>query len=115
MHELSLAEHLLHIIEDAAQQQRFSRVKAVWLEIGELACVEPASLRFYFDVVTRDSIAHQAALHIIDIPGQAHCSACGKHCAISSYHAMCPHCSCSGTGLTVTQGEAMRIKELEVE
>lgn len=113
MHELSLAEHLLQIIEEAAREQQFSRVKAVWLEIGQLACVEQQSLRFYFNVVAKNSIAHQAALHIIESPGQAHCEACSRLCSIETYHAACPYCG--NYALTIIQGAEMRVKELEVE
>lgn len=113
MHELSIAESLLQIIEDTATERHFLRVKVVWLEIGQLACVEQESLRFYFDVVIQGSIAHTARLEIIDIAGQAHCHDCNRHCAIASYDAACPYCG--SVALTVTQGEAMRIKELEVE
>src|SRR3989338_4562144 len=69
MHEMSLAESVLHIIEDAAHEQGFARVRMVWLEIGQLACVEQESLRFGFDVVTRGSIAEQARLEIIETAG----------------------------------------------
>lgn len=113
MHELSLAENLLQIIEDAARTQQFSRVRTVRLEIGQLACIEQESLRFYFDAVTADSIAQQAKLEIIDIAGQAECEACGQRCRIEAYDTACPHCGCYA--LKVTQGGEMRIKELEVE
>lgn len=113
MHELSLAESLLLIIEDAAREQRFSRVKVVWLEIGQLACVEQQSLQFYFDAITRDSIAHEATLHIIESPGQARCGVCNLLCSVETYHAVCPHCG--SYALKIIQGGEMRIKELEVE
>ncbi|MDP1679997.1 MAG: hydrogenase maturation nickel metallochaperone HypA, partial [Candidatus Nitrotoga sp.] len=70
MHEMSLAESVLQIIEDAARKQGYTRVKTVWLEIGQLACVEQESLRFCFDVVMRDSIAHEARLEITETAGQ---------------------------------------------
>ena len=44
MHELSLAENVLQIIEEAAQAQGFSRVKTVVLEIGRPAAVEPVKV-----------------------------------------------------------------------
>ena len=40
MHEMSLAEGVLQLIEDSARQKSFTRVVAVWLEIGELAGVD---------------------------------------------------------------------------
>ena len=53
MHEMSLCEGILQVLEDQAEVQQFSRVKAVWLEIGALAGVEPSAMTFSFDVVCR--------------------------------------------------------------
>lgn len=113
MHELSLAESILQLIEDTAVDQSFTQVKTVWLEIGQLACVEQESLRFFFDVVTQDSIARQAKLEIIEIAGQALCKQCNQVFAITAHSQACPHCG--NYALQVTQGGGMRIKELEVE
>jgi len=65
MHEMSLAEGVLQVIEDAAQRDRFSKVTAVWLEIGQLAGVEPQAMAFCFDAVTRGSVAEGARLEIV--------------------------------------------------
>lgn len=113
MHELSLAENILQLIEDTAVDQPFTLVKTVWLEIGQLACVEQESLRFFFGVVTQDSIAWQAKLEIIEIAGQALCKQCNQVILITTYHQACLHCG--SHALQVTQGDGMRIKELEVE
>ena len=48
MHEMSLAEGVLQLMEDAAASQGFSRVKTVWLEIGQLAAVRDRSHAFLF-------------------------------------------------------------------
>ena len=71
MHELSLAEGVLQVIEDAARIQAFSRVTVVFLELGEHAAVERESLAFCFDVVTQGSIAEGARLEILDLPGSS--------------------------------------------
>ncbi|WP_090718646.1 hydrogenase maturation nickel metallochaperone HypA [Nitrosomonas sp. Nm166] len=113
MHELSLAENIVQLIEDTALKQSFAQVTTVWLEIGQLACVEQESLRFYFDVVAQDSIARQARLEIIEIAGQALCKQCNQDILIATYHDACPHCG--SYALQVTQGDGMRIKELEVK
>ena len=84
MHELSLAESLLQLIEEAAIKQNFTRVKTVWLELGQLTCVEQESLRFYFDVITQDSIAQQAKLEFIAILGHGVCDHCHRSMFIAS-------------------------------
>jgi hydrogenase nickel incorporation protein HypA/HybF len=113
MHEMALCEGILQVLEAEAPRQRFRRVKAVWLEIGALAGVEVEALRFAFDVVCRGSLAEGAALHIVDLPGQAWCLACGETVVVRSRHDPCPRCG--GYQIQVTGGDEMRIKELEVE
>jgi hydrogenase nickel incorporation protein HypA/HybF len=113
MHEMSLCEGVLEILEQSARQQGFARVKKVWLEIGALSGVEPQAMRFGFDAVTRGSLADGAALEIIEIPGQAWCLPCAKTVAVQQRFDACPHCG--SYQLQVIGGEEMKIKELEVE
>lgn len=113
MHEMSLAEGVLQIIEDAAHKQGFTRVKTVWLEIGQLACVEPESLRFAFDVVARGSIAQQARLEIIGRAGRGQCVKCSLEIPLAALYEACP--GCGSYEIRVTGGDEMRVRELEVE
>ncbi len=112
MHEMSLCENVLQVLEDHARSQGFAQVKTVWLEIGELSGVEVEAMRFCFDAVVRDTLADGARLEIIAIPGRAWCLDCAKEVAVSQRFDVCPHCG--GYHLQVTGGEEMRIKELEV-
>jgi len=113
MHEMSLAEGVLQLIEDAARREGFSRVKGVWLEIGQLAAVEPDALRFCFDAVTRNSVADGAKLEIVDLPGQGWCMKCCATVAMTESMGACPQCG--SHQVQVTGGTEMRVKELEVE
>ncbi len=113
MHEMSLCENILQIIEDNAMSQGFNKVKVVWLEIGSLSGVEVDAMRFGFDVVTRSSLADHARLEIIEVPGEAWCMPCSKTVPVKQRFDACPNCG--SYQLQVTSGEEMRIKELEVE
>ncbi len=113
MHEMSIAESVLQIIEDTARAEGYAKVNAVWLEIGQLAGVEKESLRFCFDVVTRDSVARDARLEIIETAGQGWCMECARSVALSALYEPCPNCG--SFQIEVTGGEEMRVKELEVE
>lgn len=112
MHELSLCEGILQIIEQQASLQNFEKVTTVWLEIGKLACVEVEAMRFCFDVVMQDSIAASSTLEIIEVPGQAWCLTCEKNVPVTQRYDECP--CCGGFQLQINEGEQMRIKELEV-
>ena len=113
MHEMSLAESAMQIIEEAARKQGCKRIRTVWLEIGRLAAVEPEAMRFCFDVVTRGSIAEGAQLEIVETAGHGKCAQCGCETLVTELYQPCPECG--SHALNVTGGVALRVKELEVE
>lgn len=113
MHEMSLCEGVLQVLQDNARSQGYSRVKTVWLEIGRLSGVEVEAMRFSFDLVMKGSLAEDAKLEIIRTPGQGWCMACGKTMTVTERYDACPECG--GYQLQVTAGDEMRIKELEVD
>ncbi|NIA02633.1 MAG: hydrogenase maturation nickel metallochaperone HypA [Planctomycetia bacterium] len=113
MHEMSLCEGVLQVLETESRTQGFSKVKTVWLEIGDLSSVEPEAMLFSFDVVTRNSLADGAALKIITIPGTAWCMQCSQSVVVKQRFDECP--DCGSYQLQVTGGDEMKIKELEVE
>ena len=113
MHEMSLAEGVLQLLEDAARREKFSRVGTVWLEIGQLSGVEPEAMAFCFDAVARGSLAEGACLEIIQVPGTGHCLACGRDTALTAVYDACQHCG--AVPVQITGGTEMRVKELEVE
>ena len=113
MHEMSLCEGVLQLIENNAAAQGFSRVRGVQLEIGELAGVDAEALRFSFDVVTRGTLADAASLDILAVPGEAWCMPCACTVRISRRIDPCP--TCGSHQLQVTGGDDMMLKSLEVE
>jgi hydrogenase nickel incorporation protein HypA/HybF len=114
MHEMSLTEGVVRILESQAATHGFAKVKTVWLEIGELSTVEPDSMLFCFGAVARGNpLTEGAVLEIVRVPGTAWCMDCSESVAIGQRFDPCP--KCGGHHLTVTSGEEMRIKELEVE
>lgn len=113
MHEMSISESIVGILEAEAARQHYARVKKVWLEIGPFSGIETEALRFTFDVVTRGTLAENAALEIIATEAQAWCLPCEKSVPMRHRHDACP--DCGGHQLQMTSGDEMRIKELEVE
>ena len=131
MHEMSLAEGVLGVVQDAtrAHEDAFSQgdkdssvgaahrartctVRTVRLEIGALAAVELEALRFAFDVVKRGSVAEDALLDIVRVPGSAWCMQCSRSVTIAERTDPCPECG--SWQLQVTGGDQMRVRELEL-
>ncbi|WP_374681690.1 hydrogenase maturation nickel metallochaperone HypA [Accumulibacter sp.] len=113
MHEMSLAMGVLQLVEDAAREQHFQRVKTVFLEIGELAAVEPEAMRFCFDAVMSGTLADGALLKVIEVAGEGLCFNCNQTVRLAARYDPCP--ACGGFPVQATGGTEMRVKELEVE
>jgi hydrogenase nickel incorporation protein HypA/HybF len=112
MHEMSIAEGVLAIVEEAARREGVHAVRAVRLEIGRLAAVETQALRFCFESVVRGSIAEGARLVIEEAPGVAWCFGCCASVPLAARLDPCPRCG--GSRLQVSGGTQMRVKDLEV-
>ena len=110
MHEMSIAESIVGIVEETARGGGLARVNAVRLEIGALAAVETQALRFCFDSATRGGLAEGASLEIDELPGAAWCFACNDAVAIGARGEACPRCG--GARLQVTGGTEMRVKDI---
>jgi len=113
MHEMSLCESILKIVQDQAASQKFERVITVYLELGVLSHVTPEAMLFCFDIVTKDSLADGAKLEIHQAPGQAWCLGCEKNVKIEKWGQPCPECT--NYNLQITAGDEMKVTELEVE
>ena len=113
MHEMSLAEGIRGIVEDAARSGGFKQVRTVVLEIGALSTVEVEALRFCFDAVMRDTVAEGAQMEVITIPGSGWCMACAASVPLVQRHDPCPRCG--GYQVQANGGTEMRVRELEVD
>jgi hydrogenase nickel incorporation protein HypA/HybF len=113
MHEMSLAESILQIVEEAARSRGFGQVKVISLEIGALSGVESEALSFCLDLVLKHSVADGARLELQCLPGRGHCFACGSTVEIGALYDACPNCG--SYEVHATGGTQMRVKELLVE
>jgi len=113
MHELSLCQSALELIEQQAQVHHARRVTAVWLELGALSCVEENALRFGFASVCRRTLAEGCRLELTIKPAQAWCWQCAKAVSIEHRADGCP--LCGGYMLQVQGGDGLQLKQIEVE
>lgn len=113
MHELSIAESLIDMLEENGLTHHFTRVTKITLEIGVLAGIESASLFFCFAAVAQNTLAEGAQLVIESQPAIAICEHCQQQLSVTNYYDPCPYCG--QPRVKILQGEEMIIKSLEVE
>jgi hydrogenase nickel incorporation protein HypA/HybF len=114
MHELSLVESILQIVEEYAAKDGFARVKALRLTCGKLSRVVPQALSFAFEVQSKGTRAEGAALELEILPAVIHCLACEKDVEIDHFEAQCPECQ--GFEVLLVGGtEELKLLELDVD
>jgi hydrogenase nickel incorporation protein HypA/HybF len=73
-----MMESAMVLVQRYAVEKHARRVERVVLRIGTLSGVDPESLRFAFDVVSRGTQAEGAILDIETIQAAVFCKACQK-------------------------------------
>jgi hydrogenase nickel incorporation protein HypA/HybF len=110
MHELSVATAVLNT---ALKHSDKRPVSVVNLRVGRMRQVVPDSLRFYFDIVARDTACEGAVLELEEIAVQLRCRACQRSWAPDIPAFRCPECS--SADVEVTAGEELEVQYIELE
>ena len=92
MHELGIAEAVLTAIQKEAARFPDSRITRVGLQIGELAGVNAAALRFAFEAVVHGTEFEPLPLEIEFCPRRQKCRGCGQDFMVQDYNLQCPNC-----------------------
>jgi len=112
MHEISICEGILQVIEDQAVAHNFTQVKSLRLEVGPMAGIELEALHFSYEVVTRGTIADKSKLEVIRLPVQAWCMPCSRSVKVEQRFEACPECG--SYQVEINGGDELRIKDMEV-
>ena len=71
MHELSLADEIVRLVQDAATREHFRRVATLRLEAGTHAGVEVSALRFALEAIAPGTCLEGARIEIDEPPTRA--------------------------------------------
>ena len=113
MHELSLAQSIVDIVQHAASANGGGRVMTVGVRIGELSGVVVDSLTFCFTAITAGTSLEGTALRVDRIPVRARCRECDARCEPANLVFLCP--SCGSGNLEIIAGTELQVSEIEVE
>jgi hydrogenase nickel incorporation protein HypA/HybF len=113
MHELSVTENLLNITLRHAQQAQARRVSDLYIVVGQLASIVDDSVQFYWDIVSKDTLAEGAKLHFNRIQSEFQCMDCSQIYSPPSGELLCP--ACSSAHLKVLHGEEFYLDAISIE
>jgi hydrogenase nickel incorporation protein HypA/HybF len=114
MHELPVTQGILEIAVKSAAEAGACRITAIDIVIGELSSIVDDSIQFYFDVLSRGTLAEGATLRFRREPADAACWDCGQRWQIRApLYPVCPQCG--SVRLSVTGGRAFYVDSIDVE
>ena len=113
MHETDMTKALILSIKDwYASQPEKPHIEKIHLVVGQFTCVEPASLKFAFEVQVQNTFLADAELVIKDIPLIAYCHSCAQEYAPEiGLQYSCPDC---GSPMEdIRSGRELKIERIE--
>lgn len=114
MHELGVTQGLLNLVLEEAEKIGAKRILAIDIVIGELSSYVDDSVQFYFDILSRGTIAEGARLVFHRQKGQALCLNCGHQFEAGlPLPEGCPNCR--SPYLQVKGGRELYVESFEAE
>jgi hydrogenase nickel incorporation protein HypA/HybF len=122
MHELALSRA---IVETALRHAEGRDVTVVRVRVGALRQAVPESLRFNFEIVTRETACDGARLELEMIAAQLRCARCGREWdpaprpateigqLVAAPSFRCP--ACGGGDADVVAGQELEVESIDVE
>lgn len=114
MHELSLAQGIIQVIEEELEKSKEKGVvRKINLRVGKLSSVEPEALLFSFGFCSKKTQCEKAELVIEKVPLTCKCQNCSKEFSPNEAIFICPDCGSSR--IMILSGEEFYIDSFEIE
>lgn len=115
MHEMSLIESIMDIVEEERARHGMSRLTRVVLSNGQLAGAVTESLRFAWEALTPGTSLAGCELVVNEVPMGVRCGGCGREYEPEDRLYMpCPYCG-REFGHEVVRGRELRVESIEGE
>jgi hydrogenase nickel incorporation protein HypA/HybF len=114
MHEIQVMESILDIALKHAKRSHVKKIVSIHLEIGELSDLEDEWIQYYFDLLSKNTIARDAKLNIKKMPIVVQCDKCKMKYNVKKEEigdAACPGCHCQAC--TLISGSEYYVKDME--
>jgi hydrogenase nickel incorporation protein HypA/HybF len=110
VHELSLADAIVTIAREHADDRRVTRVEVT---IGHLRQVVPDALRFAFELVATGTNVEGASLNVEAVPARVLCMRCESESEARVFPLACRRCG--GVDVEIVAGDELLVEALELE
>ena len=112
MHEYSITCSILDILNKVVIENKIKKVKKISFEISAISNIEPESIKFYFNFLTKEKkILKNAELEFKKKKIEIECKNCEKIYQIDNFIARCP--KCSGDKVKIIDSDDIKIISVE--
>ncbi len=112
MHELSITQSIISIALEQAEAAKASKITKINLIIGELTGIVDECVHFYFDLLSKDTIAAEAKLTFDRPPTKLQCRSCGSVFSPGDLCWTCP--DCQSQKVEIISGKECYVSSIEV-
>ncbi len=115
MHELSIADQIISMVELEAKEAQAVKVSSVTIDVSVLMEVEEDNLQFCLNTLKKEYLLTAETIFIYrEVPVEFECLSCGEKVIVSDLTA--PVCQeCGSSSLDIRGGDSIYIAEMEVE
>lgn len=113
MHELSIAQSILSIAENATPKDHPVVVTGIGVQIGELSGVEIEPLKFALSIIKENTVLEKADLNIEIVQGEAECTQCKTIFPMHYFGSCCPNCG--SYFVNILKGREMKVLNISVD
>src|SRR5574340_1267444 len=96
MHELFATQAILDKALAKAAEEKAGRITDLHLVVGDLSSYVDDSVQFYWDEISKGTIAESARLHFRHVAAELQCMACFTRYSPVKDEILCPNCGSSG-------------------
>ncbi len=112
MHEMSLVQNIIDIVEQEMTRHQVEKLKAIHLSVGRMSAVVPEQLTLCFEILTSRTKLAGTALNINMVPLTYHCPHCDQEFTSEGIASQCP--SCGEENPEMIFGRELKIDSIEV-
>jgi len=112
MHEFDMTKSMLDLVLQQTEEAGAREVETINLVIGEMTGIVDENVRFYFNQLSRGTIAEGASLSFKVVPITARCSGCDKSFPLEESNWICPYCG--NKDVKIISHEELIIESIEV-
>jgi len=113
MHEFSITQSILSIALEQAKAAEANKITKISLTIGGLTGIVDEFVQFYFDFLSKDTIAAGASLSFDSPPIRVRCRNCDTVSTPEGHNWSCPNCQ--EQKIDIISGRECLVNSIEVE